>query len=117
MNSIPRYDCAVDATMSIIGGRWKSTILCLLSKHESLRFSGLRKKIPPISPRMLSKQLYELADDGVVKREEVGENASHVKYSLTDKGRSLRPVLECLAEWSIEHNPKIPVPYLIDVEE
>ncbi|HKM09859.1 MAG TPA: helix-turn-helix domain-containing protein [Candidatus Methanomethylophilaceae archaeon] len=117
MDNTLRYDCAVDATMSIIGGKWKSTILCLLTKHGKLRFSELSKKIPPISPRILSKQLHELANDGIVRREEVGTKASRVEYSLTKKGHSLGPVLKCLVRWNIEHNSEIPRSYLIKINE
>lgn len=103
MSKEPRYDCAVDATMSVIEGRWKTTIICLLAKYGTLRFSELKKKIQPISPRILTKQLRELAADGVVERNEIGKGSSRVEYSLTDRGRSLRPVLEKLAGWSLEN--------------
>ncbi len=98
-----RYDCAVDATMSVIEGKWKTTIICLLARHETLRFSELRRKIPPISPRILTKQLRELTADGVVKRDEAGEGSLKVEYSLTDRGRSLRPILEGLVGWGLEN--------------
>ncbi len=99
----PRYDCAADATMSVIEGRWKTTILCLLVKHGTLRFSEIRKMIPPISPRILTKQLRELESDGIIDRNVTGDRLSKVEYSLTDRGRSLGPVLECLAEWGLEN--------------
>lgn len=103
MSKKPRYDCAADATMSVIEGRWKTTIICLLNNHEVLRFSELKKKIVSISPRILTKQLRELATDGIIERNEVDGNSSKVEYSLTDRGRSLRPVLEKLACWSLEN--------------
>ncbi|MEA4977908.1 MAG: helix-turn-helix domain-containing protein [Methanomassiliicoccaceae archaeon] len=99
----PRYDCAADATMSVIEGRWKTTILCLLSKHGTLRFSEIRKMIPPISPRILTKQLRELESDGIVDRNVTGDRLFKVEYSLTDRGRSLGPVLGCLAKWGLEN--------------
>jgi DNA-binding HxlR family transcriptional regulator len=101
MTEQPRYDCAADATMSVIEGRWKTTILCLLVSHGTLRFSEIRKKIPPISPRILTKQLRELESDGIVDRVVSGERSSRVEYSMTERGRSLGPVLECLAKWGI----------------
>lgn len=103
MKDTLRFNCAVDGAMSVIGGKWKSTVLCLLMQNEKLRFSQLRKRIPPISPRILSKQLKELADDGIIVRIEVEDSSYHVEYSLTEKGKSLRPVLECLAGWGIEN--------------
>jgi DNA-binding HxlR family transcriptional regulator len=89
--------------MSVIEGRWKTTILCLLVSHGTLRFSEIRRMIPPISPRILTKQLRELESDGVVDRVVSGDRPSRVEYSLTDRGRSLGPVLECLAKWGIEN--------------
>lgn len=111
MNDAVRFNCAVDGVMSVIGGKWKSTILCLLLQNEKLRFSQLRRMIPPISPRILSKQLKELVDDGIVLREEPAAGPHHVEYSITEKGRSLRPVLECMADWGLENltNPVIPI--------
>ncbi len=103
MSKEPRYDCAVDATMSIIEGRWKVTIICLLAKNGTLRFSEIKRMIEPISPRILSKQLRELVADNVVERDEVKGDSSRVEYSLTDRGRSLRPVLGVLATWGLEN--------------
>ncbi|MGI5964919.1 MAG: winged helix-turn-helix transcriptional regulator [Candidatus Methanomethylophilaceae archaeon] len=103
MTERPSLDCAADATMSVIGGRWKSTILCLLSRNGTLRFSELQRKITGISPRILSKQLKELERDGVVSRNETGEKPVKVEYSLTSKGKSLIPVLSAIAEWGLKY--------------
>lgn len=111
MKDTVRFNCAVDGVMSVIGGKWKSTILCLLLQNDKLRFSQLRRRIPPISPRILSKQLKELVDDGIVFREEMTSGPHHVEYSITEKGKSLQPVLECMADWGLENliNPVIQI--------
>ncbi len=111
MKDSVRFNCAVDGVMSVIGGKWKTTILCLLSQKERLRFSQLKRSIPPISPRVLSKQLKELAEDGIIMRVEVKDSSYHVEYSLTEKGKSLRPVLECMADWGLKNlmNPVIEI--------
>lgn len=87
--------------MSVIGGKWKSTIICLFLQKRKLRFSQLKRGIPPISSRILSKQLKELVEDGIVIREVIRESPVHVEYSLTEKGISLSPVLRCMAEWGL----------------
>ncbi len=103
MTKQPRFDCAADATMSVIGGRWKSTIICLLNRNGTLRFSELQRKISGISPRILSKQLKELESDGIISRKETGDKPARVDYSLTSKGESLLPVLSAIAEWGLKN--------------
>lgn len=62
------YNCAIYATMSIIGGRWKGTIICMLGQHGTLRFSELKMMIGDITSRILTKQLRELERDGMISR-------------------------------------------------
>jgi len=99
----PRMDCAVDAAMSVIEGRWKSTILCVLAKWGPKRFNQLVKAIEGVSPRMLTKQLKEMEKDGIVERRAYLEVPPRVEYSITEKGMSLAPVLEALAKWGREN--------------
>lgn len=94
-----RYNCSIDATMSVIEGRWKGTILCMLAKDGTLRFSELQRMIGDVTSRILSKQLKELEADGMVSRHVIPEGKVKVEYSLTDKGNSIIPVLKSLAEW------------------
>ena len=96
-----RYNCALDAAMSVIEGRWKCTIICMLAANGPLRFSELQKMIGEITSRILSKQLKELENDGMVYRKVSSEGKVKVEYSLTDRGRSIIPVLEQLARWGI----------------
>lgn len=98
-----RYNCPIDAAMSVIEGRWKGTIICMLAQDGTLRFSALQRKIGEITPRILSKQLKELESDGMVERTVVPDRKVKVEYSLTDKGRSILPVLESLAIWGAMH--------------
>ena len=103
MESDPRFNCAVDAAMSVIEGRWKSTIICLLAQSKEMRFNELLRKIDGVSSRILSKQLKELEADGMILRREYGESARRVSYSLTEKGSSLLPILSDLARWGREN--------------
>lgn len=89
--------------MSVIEGRWKSTILCILAKWGPKRFNQLVKSIEGVSPRMLTKQLKELEKDGIVDRRAYPEVPPRVEYSITEKGLSLVPVLEALARWGREN--------------
>ncbi len=99
----PRYDCAVDAAMSVIEGRWKTTILCILAKDGGMRFSELQRRIGEVTPRILSKQLKELESDGMVRREATSEGRTRVTYYITDKGASIGPILAQLAAWGMEN--------------
>jgi len=99
----PRFNCALDDAMSVIEGRWKPTIICLLAQNGSMRFNELLNRIGEVSSRMLSKQLKELEADAIVSRTVDDHGALKVSYSLTDRGMSLIPVLRDLARWGAEN--------------
>jgi len=88
----------MEATLDLIGGKWKSVILFRLSESTK-RFSELGRLLPRISPRMLTRQLRDLERDGLVKRKIYAEVPPRVEYSLTDTGRTLQPVLDALKAW------------------
>ncbi len=98
-----KQDCPVDAAMAVIEGRWKSTILCLLARSgDGMRFSELQKSIGNVTARILTKQLRELIDDGMVSKDSPeGKNAGI--YRITEKGLSICPILVDLAKWGAEH--------------
>ena len=92
------YNCPVEVTLDIIGGRWKSVVLYhLLSRTQ--RFGELRKLLPGVTQRMLTLQLRELEKDGVIHREVYREIPPKVEYSLTEFGRSLEPILRAMLAW------------------
>ncbi|MFC5270382.1 winged helix-turn-helix transcriptional regulator [Adhaeribacter terreus] len=92
------YHCAMDVTMSYIGGKWKTVLLWYL-RNQTRRFGELKKQIPDITEKMLSLQLKALEEDGLVKREVYAEVPLRVEYSLTDFGKTLVPVIEAIAAW------------------
>ena len=104
MVQAPRYDCAIDAAMSVIEGRWKTVIICKLA-HEGtpLRFNQIMAKTPGISPRILTIQLREMEKDNIIVRTVVSTSPKCVEYSLSDRGMSLLPILTQLAEWGLNN--------------
>lgn len=98
-----RYNCCIDAAMSVIEGRWKCTILCMLGTNGQMRYSEIQRKIGDISSRILSKQLKELEIDGMIDRFVGSDRKLCVTYGLTDKGRTILPALIALAEWGARH--------------
>ncbi|MCC6370925.1 MAG: helix-turn-helix transcriptional regulator [Bacteroidia bacterium] len=99
------YHCAMDITMDFIGGKWKTVVLWYL-RNKTMRFSELRRQIPDMTEKMLSLQLKKLEEDGLVKREEFSGVPLRVEYSLTDFGKSLKPLLEAIAKWGRELGEK-----------
>ena len=92
------YPCCASLTMGIIGGKWKTIVLWYL-RDKTLWFGELKKQIPDITEKMLSLQLKKLEEDGLVKREVFAEVPLRVEYSLTDFGKTLKPVVEAIAKW------------------
>ena len=90
--------CPVEATLELIGGKYKALILWHLSE-KTLRFSQLHKCIPNITPKMLTQQLRELETDCLIHREVYPVIPPKVEYSLTETGRSLMPVLVAIRDW------------------
>jgi len=93
-----RTGCAVEATLSVIGGVWKPVLLFHLLEGK-LRFNALCRLVPSATPRMITLQLRELEADGILRRTVFPEVPPKVEYELTDLGRSLEPVLLTMREW------------------
>lgn len=90
--------CPVEATVHLIGGKYKSLILWKLA-GGTLRFSELRKEVPCATPKMLTQQLRDLETRGMVKRKVYPVVPPKVEYSLTAFGKSISPVLEAMYNW------------------
>ena len=93
--------CPVETTLALIGGKYKALILWRLS-GGTLRFSQLQKHIPATA-RMLTLQLRELEQDGLVSRTVYPEVPPRVEYAMTDLGRSLMPILTAMRNWGAEY--------------
>lgn len=101
------YSCSVEVTLDVISGKWKPLILFHLAQMETVRFNALRRLMPGVTQRMLTLQLRELEHDGVIERKVFAEVPPRVEYSLTDFGRSLKPVLAAMCTWGRENVDKV----------
>lgn len=96
------YNIGVEATMDVIGGKWKPIILCNL-RHGQQRPSELRRNIQGISQKTLTQQLRELEQDNIVVRKSYNTVPPKVEYYLSDYGRSLEKLLDTLCSWGEMH--------------
>ena len=87
--------CPAETTIGVIGGRWKVPVVWHLFSG-TMRFSELRRRLPGCTPKMLTRQLRELEADGIVARKVYAK----VEYSLTQRGQSLRPVVNAMCGWA-----------------
>jgi DNA-binding HxlR family transcriptional regulator len=100
--------CPVEATLGVIGGRWKAAVLFQLSSGTK-RFGELRKLLPNVTQRMLTLQLRELEQDGLVRRTVYAEVPPRVEYELTAWGESLRPIIDAMCEWGQRYRRRLDV--------
>lgn len=96
------YDCAIEATLDVIGGKWKGIILGHLM-HETLRYSDIKRLMPKITARTLTRQLRELERDGIIHRTVYPQVPPKVEYSVTKLGKTLDSIARLLSEWGEEH--------------
>jgi Predicted transcriptional regulators len=97
--------CGTAYTISLIGGRWKASILyCLMG--GKMRYNELRRSIAGASERILVLQLRELEKDGLIKRIVHAEVPPRVEYELTESGLSMKPILKSLSEWGNKYRPR-----------
>jgi DNA-binding HxlR family transcriptional regulator len=100
------YSCGLDASLDVIGGKWKGLVLWAL-RSEAHRFGELRRVVEGISEKMLIQHLKEMEADGIVKRRDFKEVPPRVEYALTPFGQSLYAALAPLCEWGTLHMKRI----------
>ena len=96
------YQCSMELTLDLIGGKWKALILWHLGEN-TLRFSELKKTLPQITQKMLTQQLRDLESHGLVHRFIHTQIPPKVEYSLTAAGKSLLPILSTLCQWGLNY--------------
>lgn len=90
-------------TLSMIGGKWRLVILYWLVEYGTVRYNALKRMIGQITYKTLSVQLKGLVADGLVSRREYPQIPPKVEYSLSEKGRSLYPIMEAMCHWGEAH--------------
>lgn len=102
------YRCPIETTLSLISGKWKIIILKELIRGP-VRYSLLSKKIPRISSKVLTQQLKEMEQDGVVVRKIYAEVPPRVEYSLSEMGQSMLTILTAMREWGLKNDKVHPI--------
>ena len=92
--------CPIEYALEIFGGKWKPRILCLLAEMEKLRYCEIRSEMVNVTDAVLASALKELISDNLINRKQYGEIPPKVEYSLTEKGKSVLPILQSICEWS-----------------
>lgn len=92
----------VQATLKVLGGKWKLLILWHL-KDSAKRYSELKRLIPEITEKMMIQQLRELERDGIISRRMLSDMPPKVEYAFTTYGKTLIPIFKPLCEWGQEH--------------
>lgn len=97
------YHCSMELTVNVIGGKWKMIILHQLERNGVFRFGELKQIIPNITQKMLTQQLRELEQDGLINRVVYAVVPPKVEYSLTELGQTVIPVLQYLTKWGQQY--------------
>lgn len=106
-SGIKLEDTGYGYTLSVIGGKYKMIVLFwIVETGPSLRFNELKRKIGSISFKTLASTLRELENDGIIKRKVYPQIPPKVEYSLTEKGKSLIPIMDAICEWGSSHRDK-----------
>ncbi|WP_051470095.1 winged helix-turn-helix transcriptional regulator [Fischerella sp. PCC 9605] len=101
-----RLTCEVETTLKVIGGRWKVLIIRELMAGVR-RFGELQRTLPGITQKMLTQQLREMEEDGIIHRQVYAQIPPKVEYSLTPLGESLKPILYAMHDWAVQHFSQI----------
>ena len=100
-------ECPVATTVQLIGNKWKLLIIRNLIYNEKQRFGDFIKTIPAISKKVLTDNLRSLEEDGLIEREVFAEVPPRVEYSLSDLGKTLKPILDAMFDWGTEYKSNL----------
>lgn len=95
--------CPVTATMQVLGGKWKAILINAIYHTSPARFGELKRSVKGITQSMLTQQLRELEDDGLISRKIYAEIPPRVEYTLTEFGLTLSPIMQSMAKWGEEY--------------
>lgn len=105
MKKSQSFQCPIEVTISLIGGKYKAIILWHLI-NKTLRFGELKKLVTSATPKMLTQQLRELENDGLISRYVYPVVPPKVEYSLTEFGKSIIPILDSMCKWGTNYLEK-----------
>ncbi len=100
-----QFKHSVEMTLKVIGGKWKPVILCHLTDGVK-RFGELKRDMPDITQKMLTQQLRELEQDGIIDRKVYTQVPPKVEYTLTDYGLTIKEVLNVMSDWGAKHQER-----------
>lgn len=92
--------CPLEYGLDIFGGKWKSRIICVIATSSNIRYSAIRKALPNITDAVLAAMLKEMIKDEILSRIQYDQIPPKVEYSLTEKGKSVLPILQSICHWS-----------------
>ena len=101
--------CPITSCLSVIEGHWKPIIIWVLRK-ENLRYKEIAELMPDVSSKVLADQLKALEEDKIIERQAFAEIPPRVEYAITERGKTLLPVIQAMREWGFNHfkeNPQI----------
>ena len=97
------YTCPITATMKVLGGKWKPILINAIYFTAPARFGELKRSVNGITQSMLTQQLRELEEDGIISRKIYAEIPPKVEYTLTEFGLTLSPIMLSMANWGKEY--------------
>jgi DNA-binding HxlR family transcriptional regulator len=100
-----RSDCAIAATLDIVGDKWSLLVVRDLLFHDDQRYGDLAASAEEIPTNTLADRLRKLTDAGIIEREQYSSKPPRYSYRLTDRGRALAPILDAMANWGTTHIP------------
>jgi DNA-binding HxlR family transcriptional regulator len=104
--------CPLEYGLQVFGGKWKSRILCVLAAMGTLRYSELRAEMTNVTDAVLASSLKELIEDHMVERRSYDVIPPKVTYSLTERGKSVLPILQSICSWSGIFHKKVTTPLM-----
>jgi DNA-binding HxlR family transcriptional regulator len=97
------HGCPVAGTLDLIGERWTILLLRDLLLRGPRRFQDFQVSLPGVAPNILSARLKSMEEAGLVRRELYNERPPRLEYVLTDKGKSLGPIVKAMRDWGSKH--------------
>ncbi|SHH17423.1 transcriptional regulator, HxlR family [Anaerosphaera aminiphila DSM 21120] len=99
--------CPIEKGLDIFNGKWKSRVLCVLARHQTLRYSEFKEEVPEITDTALTSTLKDLVSTGIITRRQYEEIPLKVEYSLTIHGKEAVEILEAIALWTNKYTKEL----------